>query len=67
MQFLSKKKNSTIKLLYANVVFYHIESFSANRILNNVKINDIQEMFHVYLNKFENAVSHLFVVILGSN
>ena len=30
--------------IYANVVFYHIESFSANKILNNVKINEI----HVY-------------------
>ena len=34
-------KNSTIKLLYVNVVFHHIESISANKILNNVKINEI--------------------------
>ena len=34
-------KTNTIKLLYASVVFYHIESFSANKILNNVKINEI--------------------------
>ena len=27
----------------------------------------LQEMFHVYLNKFENAVTHLFLVILGNN
>ena len=27
----------------------------------------IQEVFHVYLNKFENAVSHLFLFILGNN
>ena len=27
----------------------------------------IQEVFHVYLNKFENAVTHLFLVILGYN
>ena len=27
----------------------------------------IQEVFHVYLNKFENAVTHLFLVILGNN
>ena len=38
---ISKQLNSTIKLLYANVVFYHIESFSSNKILNNVKINEI--------------------------
>ena len=29
------------KQLYANVVFYHIESFSANKIINNVKIDEI--------------------------
>ena len=27
----------------------------------------IQEVFHVNLNKFENAVSHLFLVISGNN
>ena len=27
----------------------------------------IQEVFHVYLNKFENAATHLFFVILGNN
>ena len=25
--------------------------------------HNIQEVFHVYLNKFENAVTHLFLVI----
>ena len=34
-------KAAQLKLLYANDVFYHIESFSANKILNNVKINEI--------------------------
>ena len=33
-----KQHNSAF---FANVVFYHIESFSANKILNNVKINKI--------------------------
>ena len=28
-------------VLYSNVVFYYIESFSANKIVNNVKINEI--------------------------
>ena len=28
---------------------------------------NIQEVFHVYLNKFENDVTHLFLVILGNN
>ena len=27
----------------------------------------IHEVFHVYLNKFENAVTHLIFVILGNN
>ena len=27
----------------------------------------IQEVFHVYLNKFENAVTHLFLVTFGNN
>ena len=27
----------------------------------------LQEVFHVYLNKFENAATHLFFVILGNN
>ena len=26
-----------------------------------------QEMFHVYLNKFENVVTHLILVIFGNN
>ena len=25
------------------------------------------QVFHVYLNKFENNVTHLFLVILGNN
>ena len=28
---------------------------------------DIQEVLHVYLNKFEIAVSHLFLNIFGNN
>ena len=27
----------------------------------------LQEVFHVYLNKFENSVTHLFLVIFGNN
>ena len=27
----------------------------------------LQEVFHVYLNKFENAFTHLFFVLLGGN
>ena len=30
-----------LKTAHANVVFYHIGSFSENRILNNVKVNEI--------------------------
>ena len=37
--------------------------------LHNLKIYKvtIQEMFHVYLNKFEIAVSHLFLIIFNNN
>ena len=28
---------------------------------------EIQEVFHVYLNKFEKSVTRLFLVILGNN
>ena len=27
----------------------------------------IQEVFHVFLNKFEIAISHLFLIIFGNN
>ena len=27
----------------------------------------LQEVFHVYLNKFENAITHLFLVTFGNN
>ena len=27
----------------------------------------VQEVFHVYLNKFENAVTNLFLIIFGNN
>ena len=27
----------------------------------------LQEVFHAYLNKFENVVTHLFLVILSNN
>ena len=27
----------------------------------------LEELFHVYLNKFDKAVSHLFVVIFDNN
>ena len=30
-------------------------------------MNKIQEVFHVYLNKFEIAVSHLFLIIFSYN
>ena len=30
------------------------------------EVQDVQEVFHVYLNKFENAFTHLFLVILGN-
>ena len=29
--------------------------------------NNVQEVFHVYLNKFENAITHLFLIIFGND
>ena len=31
------------------------------------RLSAVQEVFHVCLNKFENAATHLFLVILGNN
>ena len=39
-------KNNTIKFLYANVLIYYIESFSANKILDNAKINEIYKILY---------------------
>ena len=48
----------------------HPEPFAAEpegiKICSSIK-SYIQEVFHVYLNKFENAVAHFFLVILGNN
>ena len=33
----------------------------------NPHSNALQEVFHVYLNKFENAITHLFLAIFGNN
>ena len=35
-----------------------------SKMFNNIRV---QEVFHVYLNKFENAVTPLFLVIFGNN
>ena len=35
--------------------------------LNYGRQDLIQEVFHVYLNKFENVVSHLFLIIFSNN
>ena len=34
---------------------------------DKISLECIQEVFHVYLNKFENVVTHLFLVILDCN
>ena len=38
---ISKQLKTAQVSFYMQFFFYHIESFSANKILNNVKINDI--------------------------
>ena len=55
-------KNSTIKLLHAKVVFYHIESFSANKILNNVKKNELYLIQYFKKLKWRDmSLSHIFI------
>ena len=49
-----------------------LEGFSQSvewNLVHHIKLYHphIQEVFHVYLNKFENAATHLFLVILGNN
>ena len=45
--------------------FNHTQPIRFSIVYQYVDPYAIQEVFHVYLNKFENAVSHLFLVILG--
>ena len=43
-------------------------SYSGNSVCPKFISNQgIQEVFHVYLNKSENVVTHLFLVIFGNN
>ena len=65
----------------ANYVAYHLaeklfdQYEDSNRIersvpvmvMNRQKRLLLQEVFHVYLNKFEDVVTHSFLAILGSN
>ena len=45
----------------------HCISNGDRQVFHGDMIIVIQEVFHVYLNKFENAVTHLFLVRLGNN
>ena len=47
----------------SGVVLDCIDSWSLPSFLLQI----VQELFHVYLNKNENAVTHLYLVILGNN
>ena len=48
-------------------MFIKIVKNSGPYIQLHIHIANIQEVFHVYLNKFENAVTHLFLVIFGND
>ena len=61
-----------------NIIIFNLEWFNHENGENNKKRDEndvrrissslaIQEVFHVYLNKFEIAISHLFLIILGNN
>ena len=69
---LIKTKNCSEDMACNNFGQYH--GMSICHLLHTHKsqiklslINYIQEVFHVYLNKFENAVTHLFLVIFSNN
>ena len=61
-----------------NIIIFNLEWHNHDNGENNKKRDEndvrrilsslsIQEVFHVYLNKFEIAISHLFLIILGNN
>ena len=41
------------------MLWYHVELVG--------RLHPVQEVFHVYLNKFEIAVSYLFLIIFNNN
>ena len=43
------------------------ESPTRHVFFSSIYIYPIKEVFHIYLNNFENVVTHLFLVILGNN
>ena len=50
-----------------NGLYAHAQIHSWTRVLILSRGCHLQEVFHVYLNKFENAVTDLFPVIFGNN
>ena len=52
----------TVCMLYIFYVFCHLQIF-----INISMFLKIQEVFHVYFNKFEIAISHLFFIIFSNN
>ena len=57
------KKAVLIQVLFKPVRTLYSLKFHKNRSISY----SIQEVFHVYLNILENAVTHLFLHILGNN
>ena len=54
------------RINYAKV-FLNLSSMMTTSVLVPIKQVYLQEVFHVYLNKFENAVTHLFLAIFYNN
>ena len=50
-----------------NLFFFFIMSLVIKILTRILQMHKIQEVFHVYLNKFEIAVSHLFLIIFINN
>ena len=56
----------TANIMFLSFIRFELLSFEHGYPISHKKWN-IQEVFHVYLNKFDNAITHLFLVILGNN
>ena len=52
---------------YKDIQLYTVYKWDSEESLKNCELTQIQEVFHVYLNKFEIALTHLFLIISSNN
>ena len=60
------QNNCTLEPCSIDTSFGTVKNDGATENIEITSQKKIQEVFHVYLNKFENAVTHLFLFILGN-